>query len=92
MDYKIEAESGSFNLQGGDVNFTVGKVIEKIKLSDKVSKVEKKEILDWFKDRYENTGEIIDNLESFIESITVGLNKIVSQDTIDLIVQIISSL
>lgn len=92
MDYKLKAESGSFSLQGSDVTFTVSKFIEKVELNDRLSELERYKIIDWAKEHYENLDGAIGNLEKFSKAFIDGLNGKISNETIDWILQLISSL
>ena len=92
MDYKLEAESGSYKIEGKDVNFIVEKLTENIQLNDRVSTLEKGKIFDWFQEKNEEFGGSISTIESLIKAIKEGLSGAISNETIEFIVQLLGQL
>ncbi len=92
MNYRLEAESGTYVLSGSDVTFTVSRLIEKIELNDRVSEVERYQILEWAREHYENLDVAIGNVENFSKAFTEALSGKISSDTIQWVLQLLANL
>mgnify|MGYP006301851519 CR=1 FL=1 len=74
------------------VELSAGTVIENIQLTDKVAQVEKTQFLEWFKDRYENYGDLVGTAQQLADAVSDGLAGVVTPEAIEIIIRIIKGL
>ena len=90
--HHLKAESIESHAEVSSPTLSVSEIVEKIELTDKVSDAEKSQILRWFKERFEEVRDSVDNAGEIIKVIQNDLSEVLSSDALQWLIEFLSNL
>lgn len=90
--HHLKAESIEAHAEISSPTLSVSEIVEKIELTDKVSGAEKSQILRWFKERFEEVRDSVDNTSEIIKVIQNDLSEVLSSDALQWLIEFLSNL